>query len=67
MNPSGSLRRRLNSIRSAWRWSTGYLMKGSTKSSKSMESRRRPSRTATRRTFFTSSFVNAVVHVFRIQ
>ncbi|XP_043104858.1 tensin-1 isoform X3 [Puntigrus tetrazona] len=44
MNPSGSLRRRLSSIRDAWRWSTGYLFKGSTKSSKSMESRRRPSR-----------------------
>ncbi|KAI4890803.1 hypothetical protein NFI96_014934 [Prochilodus magdalenae] len=44
MSSSGSLRRRLSSIRSAWRWSTGYLLKGSTKSSKSMESRRRPSR-----------------------
>ncbi|XP_052003925.1 tensin-1 isoform X8 [Xyrauchen texanus] len=44
MNPSGSLRRRLSSLRDAWRWSTGYLFKGSTKSSKSMESRRRPSR-----------------------
>ncbi|XP_076858602.1 tensin 1b isoform X4 [Brachyhypopomus gauderio] len=44
MNPSSSLQRSLSSLRSAWRWSTGYLLKGSTKSSKSMESRRRPSR-----------------------
>ncbi|XP_034077303.1 tensin-1 isoform X13 [Gymnodraco acuticeps] len=45
MNRGGSLRRRLSSLRGAWRWSTGYLFrKGSTKSSKSMESRRRPSR-----------------------
>ncbi|KAL2081553.1 hypothetical protein ACEWY4_023406 [Coilia grayii] len=83
MSPGGSLRKRLSSIRTAWRWSTGYLFKisnpasltpppspplpltlppslciprsfplmvnllgllGSTKSSKSMESRRRPSR-----------------------
>ncbi|XP_068561227.1 tensin-1 isoform X8 [Cebidichthys violaceus] len=45
MNRGGSLRRRLFSLRGAWRWSTGHLFrKGSTKSSKSMESRRRPSR-----------------------
>ncbi|XP_078030473.1 tensin 1b isoform X17 [Epinephelus lanceolatus] len=45
MDRGGSLRRRLSSLRGAWRWSTGYLFrKGSTKSSKSMESRRRPSR-----------------------
>uniref|UniRef100_A0A3B3CNM6 Tensin 1b n=1 Tax=Oryzias melastigma TaxID=30732 RepID=A0A3B3CNM6_ORYME len=45
MNRGGSLRRRLASLRGAWRWSTGYLFRtGSTKSSKSMESRRRPSR-----------------------
>ncbi|KAM7407821.1 hypothetical protein PAMA_003536 [Pampus argenteus] len=45
MNRGGSLRRRLSSLRGAWRWSTGYLFrKGSTKSSKSVESRRRPSR-----------------------
>ncbi|XP_065818582.1 tensin-1 isoform X11 [Labrus bergylta] len=45
MNRGGSLRRRLSSLRGAWRWSTGHLFrKGSTKSSKSMESRRRPSR-----------------------
>uniref|UniRef100_A0A8C4IHK9 Tensin 1b n=1 Tax=Dicentrarchus labrax TaxID=13489 RepID=A0A8C4IHK9_DICLA len=47
MDRGGSLRRRLSSLRGAWRWSTGYLFrKGSTKSSKSMESRRRPSRSA---------------------
>lgn len=27
MNPSASLRRRLSSLRQAWRWSTGYLFK----------------------------------------
>ncbi|XP_019724839.1 tensin-1-like isoform X2 [Hippocampus comes] len=45
MSGEGSLRRRLSSLRGAWRWSTGYVFrKGSTKSSKSTESRRRASR-----------------------
>ncbi|XP_071003983.1 tensin-1-like isoform X8 [Oncorhynchus clarkii lewisi] len=45
MNRERSLRRRLSSLHGAWRWSTGYLFrKGSTKSSKSMESPRIPSR-----------------------